>query len=164
VKIYEPLYFWLHPSAPQWVIILVLATVAAATIACAVIDLKSMIIPNVITYPLLLGLLLGAPFLWQDWVTHLVAGLVCAAVFVSASFLKIRGQYAMGMGDAKLYTVAGLLLGLGALPCVIIATLSGTIIGLIQLRGAVDRHLPHGPHIALGILVMIVVGCFGWLA
>lgn len=165
MSVYEPLYFWLHPSdnMPDWLMIAVLAVVCGLVIACAVIDIRSMIIPNAITYPLAGVLALGAPFLWSDWVAHLAAGAICAVLFFALSFIKIRGQYAMGVGDAKLYAVAGLLLGLGVLPCIIIATLSGTVLGLIQLRGQLDRHLPHGPHIALGIVAMVIVGVVGWL-
>lgn len=165
MSVYEPLYFWLHPSPsmPDWLVLLVLAAVCGLVIACAVIDIRSMIIPNAITYPLLGVLLFAAPLLWEDWVAHVAAGFICALLFFCLSFVKIRGQYAMGVGDAKLYAVAGLLLGLGVLPCIIIATLSGTIIGIVQLRGQLDRHLPHGPHIALGIVSMVVVGVIGWL-
>lgn len=134
MSVYEPLYFWLqpNPSVPDWVIILFLGLFCAASIACAVVDARSMIIPNLIVYPMILISLIAAPFLWENWVTHLIAGAVCAVFFTAAAFIKIRGQYAMGMGDAKLYTASGLALGVGALPCVIIATLSGTIIQLLQ--------------------------------
>lgn len=134
MSVYEPLYFWLqpNPSIPGWVIILFLSLFCAAAIACAVIDARSMIIPNAIVYPMILVSLVTMPFLWENWVTHLIAGVVCAVFFTAAAFIKIRGQYAMGMGDAKLYTASGLALGLGALPCVIIATLSGSIIQLLQ--------------------------------
>lgn len=165
MSVYEPLYFWMQPNpgVPSWVVILFMAAVIMASIACGVIDFKSMIIPNLITYPMILISLVAAPLLWENWQLHIIAGVLCALVFVSASFIKIRGQYAMGMGDAKLYTAAGFILGAGALPCIIIATLSGTIAGIVQLRGQLDRHLPHGPHIALGIIVMSLLGLWGFL-
>lgn len=163
MNIYQPLYFWLHPAVPEWLMLSLLAVVVVLVVICSIIDIRSMIIPNFITYPLGAVLLVAAPFLWNDWGAHLLAGLICAVIFFALSFVTIRGQYAMGVGDAKLYAIAGLLLGLGVLPGIIIATLSGTIIGLIQLRGQLDRHLPHGPHIAFGIIVMIIVGIVGWL-
>jgi Flp pilus assembly protein protease CpaA len=166
VDVYKPLYFWLHPAASvsDWLIIALMALVVVASIVCAVTDLRSMIIPNVITYPLIAIFLIAAPFLWQDWITHLVAGATCAILFGGAAFIKIRGQYAMGMGDVKLYTVAGLVLGLGALPCVVVASLTGAVLGIAVLRsGALNKQIPHGPHIAFGIVLMVAVGLMGWL-
>jgi len=166
MSIYSPLYHWMHikHGTPDWVAFAFMGLLAIAALYCAWVDLEKMIIPNKVTYPLLVLFLIAAPFLWQDWSTHLVTGAVVGILLFLLSSIKIRGQYAMGMGDVKLYAVSALAFGLGILPCIIIATLAGSVAGIfIAIKEGRNAQVPHGPHIALAILVTVGLGIQGVL-
>ena len=68
----------------------------------------------------------------------------------------------MGMGDVKLAGVMGLYLGLSVAPGMLIAFLTGSVVGVaILLRhgaGARKRGVPFAPFLALGGLVALVAG------
>lgn len=161
-----PILHWiqLRPQIPEWVVFAVLGVFAAACIYCAVVDLRERIIPNKATYPMGAASIVLAPILWENWLTHWIVGAIVLAFFFVLANVKVRGQYAMGMGDVKLYAVAGFLLGVGAIPCIVISTLVGTIEGVIVMykRGA-SQHIAHGHHICIGILAMIGFGIQGLL-
>lgn len=75
----------------------------------------------------------------------------------------VRGQAGFGAGDARLYAVAGLWLGLTGLPgCLVYATFSALVSAVIALRlGEVDdmqEPVPFGPHLSLGIWLSYVMG------
>ncbi|MNM92766.1 Type 4 prepilin-like proteins leader peptide-processing enzyme [compost metagenome] len=63
----------------------------------------------------------------------------------------------MGMGDAKLLALCGLVIGLpGTLLALFIACVLGTVVGgAMMLGGTVKRkqHIPFGPWLIIGILV-----------
>lgn len=164
MSVYAPLFHWMHVKngTPDWVAFALMGILGVAALYCAWVDLDRMIIPNKVTYPLLVLFLVSAPLVWQDWITHLICGVSVAVFFFLLANVKVRGQYAMGMGDVKLYAVAGLAFGLGVLPCIIIATLFGTVIGIFLLaKEGRSKQIPHGPHITLAILVMIGIGIQG---
>jgi leader peptidase (prepilin peptidase)/N-methyltransferase len=68
----------------------------------------------------------------------------------------------MGMGDVKLAGVMGLYLGLSVAPALLIAFLSGSVVGVAILvrhgAGARKRGVPFAPFLALGGLVALVAG------
>jgi leader peptidase (prepilin peptidase)/N-methyltransferase len=68
----------------------------------------------------------------------------------------------MGMGDVKLAGVMGLYLGLSVAPALLVAFLSGSIVGVAILvrhgASARKRGVPFAPFLALGGLVALVVG------
>jgi len=155
----------IRPEIPHWVVWVVMAAFAAACIYCAVIDLRERIIPNRITYPMGIISIVLAPVLWSNWTTHLICGFGVGLFFFLLANFKVRGQYAMGMGDVKLYTVAGFALGLGALPCVLISTLVGSIEGIVILvKKGTSTQIAHGHHICIGILIMLALGIQGVIA
>jgi leader peptidase (prepilin peptidase) / N-methyltransferase len=147
-----------HHSAVSIVlsILLILLCVPAA-----VIDLEHRIIPNRITglgvaLALLAGLILdpgGEP-------TRLIAG-AGAGGFLLVAALAYPGG--MGMGDVKLAAMLGLMLGKAVAPALLIALLSGTILGaaIIARKGTQAGRktaIPFGPFLAFGGLVAVFVG------
>ena len=68
----------------------------------------------------------------------------------------------MGMGDVKLAGVMGLYLGLSIAPGLLLAFLSGSVVGIaIMLRhgaGARKKGVPFAPFMALGGLVALLAG------
>jgi leader peptidase (prepilin peptidase)/N-methyltransferase len=75
----------------------------------------------------------------------------------------VRGEAGVGGGDARLFAVTGLWLGLSALPgCLIYASLSALAAAIISLRRGViadsQAPLPFGPHLALGLWLSYTLG------
>ncbi len=131
-------------------------------IALAVIDLRTYLLPDALTIPLLwLGLLVN---LSGGGFTDL-ASAVLGAVFgylslrvVFQVFKWITGKEGMGFGDFKLLALFGAWLGWQMLPLILLlASATGALVGvaLIVLLGR-DRHrpIPFGPFLAAA----------GWLA
>jgi leader peptidase (prepilin peptidase) / N-methyltransferase len=132
----------------------------ACLIALAGIDFDHRILPNKIVYPMAAyGLLATLLVDRDDLVENLIAG-AGAFVFLLAAVLAYpRG---MGMGDVKLGGAMGLYLGLSILPGMLVAFLSGTLVGLaIIAREGVDarkKAVPFGVFLALGGIVAVLAG------
>jgi leader peptidase (prepilin peptidase)/N-methyltransferase len=127
----------------------------------AFIDLDHRIIPNKLT---LLGtglaIVLVGVFQTDDLLEHVIAG---AAGFLFLFVAAIAYPAGMGMGDVKLAGVMGLFLGRNVAPAMLIALLSGTIVGaaIIARKGAKEGRktaVPFGPFLALGSIVALYVG------
>ena len=135
-----------------------------ALIVLAIIDIKTMTLPNLITYPLIfLGITFNA--LSSQSLTSLtesILGAILGYFFIWATnkiYLLITDKNGIGMGDAKLLASIGALLGTPALfPTLLIGSLLGIIGGLIWLKiKKLDRcaAFPFGPYLSLaGILVI----------
>lgn len=150
----------------------VLAHHSAATIAlslclillvvpAALIDLEHRIIPNKITaLGAVLALTIGLALDPGGEPTRLIAA-AAAGGFLLAAALAYPGG--MGMGDVKLAGMMGLFLGSAVAPAVLIALLSGTLVGavIIARKGAREGRktaVPFGPFLALGALVAVFAG------
>jgi leader peptidase (prepilin peptidase)/N-methyltransferase len=127
----------------------------------ALIDLEHRLIPNRLTYPgaifaLVVGLALdpgGEP-------TRLIAGAAAGGFLLMAALAYPGG---MGIGDVKLAGMMGLFLGSAVAPALLVALLSGTVLGAAVLarKGvAVGRKtkIPFGPFLALGAVVAVFAG------
>ncbi|MFO7581576.1 prepilin peptidase [Guyparkeria sp.] len=138
-----------------------------ALLAASIIDLKTQLLPDVFTLPLLwLGLLL--PILLPDY--HLsLQDAVLGAVFgylalwsVYWLFRLITGKEGMGFGDFKLLAALGAWLGWQMLPLVILlSALVGSIVGIAMiLLTSHDRRIPipFGPYLAMAGLVALYLG------
>lgn len=133
-------------------------------IAASGIDLKIMILPDSMMYALLwLGLLasiLGVGMInpTQAIVGAMVGYLSLWSVFWA--FKWITGKEGMGHGDFKLLAALGAWVGaLSLLPVILLAAITGSILGLIQLRRTQESQpFPFGPFIALGGLVEWISG------
>jgi leader peptidase (prepilin peptidase) / N-methyltransferase len=132
----------------------------AALIALAAIDLDHRLLPNAIVYPLAVyGVLATALVDTGDLVEHLIAGAGAFAFLLAAALAYPSG---MGMGDVKLAGAMGLFLGLSILPALLVAFLSGTLVGVgIMVRegaSARKKAVPFGVFLALGGLVGVLAG------
>lgn len=83
--------------------------------------------------------------------------------FVAWAYQKLRGTPGLGMGDAKLFAVAGLWLGLDGLPsCLLFAVITALASAAISLReGSLTsfrQPLPFGSHLALGLWLVWAFG------
>jgi leader peptidase (prepilin peptidase) / N-methyltransferase len=130
-------------------------------IAIAWVDIKSMIIPN------LLNLSLGLCGCWvRVFMLHgalLSVLLQSVAVYIllrliSLLYLKLRGSQGLGGGDVKFLAAATCWIGIATLPwMVLFASLSGLAIAIFLhlFRKKIDVHqrLPFGPHLAVALFV-----------
>ncbi|MGH8190128.1 MAG: prepilin peptidase [Rhodanobacteraceae bacterium] len=134
-------------------------------VAAAGIDFRTQLLPDSMTLPLMwLGLLLALVPLFvplREAVIGAAAGyLALWAVYWIFKFAT--GKEGMGYGDFKLFAAAGAWMGYTALlPVIILAALSGAIIGLVLLRvRGQDRSvpIPFGPFLAAGMWIWLVAG------
>ncbi|TAN06164.1 MAG: prepilin peptidase [Rhodanobacteraceae bacterium] len=134
-------------------------------VAAAGIDFRTQLLPDSLTLPLLwLGLLVSLVPLFattRDAVIGAAIGYL-ALWSVYWLFKLATGKEGMGYGDFKLFAAAGAWLGWTALlPVIIIAALSGAIIGSVMLfaRGQ-DRSVPFafGPFLAIAMWVWLIWG------
>jgi leader peptidase (prepilin peptidase)/N-methyltransferase len=164
-----------------------LATVimASGLVAITFIDIDIWEIPDEISIPgMVIGSLLrpfafGAP--WWDGLAGALIG-ACALALVRWGHAAIRWilrqEYmeGMGLGDLKLLAMIGAFIGVkGLLPCVLVASAAGSIIGVIVLIANRNkpppppptdpdewvppaRAVPFGPFLALGGIAQILFG------
>jgi leader peptidase (prepilin peptidase) / N-methyltransferase len=132
----------------------------AGLIALAGIDLDHKLLPNRIVYPLAVwGVVAVLIAERDDLVEHLVAGAGAFLFLFTAVLAYPRG---MGMGDVKLAGAMGLYLGAAVIPALLVAFLSGSVVGLFILarEGAAARKkaVPFGIFLALGGIVGVLAG------
>jgi leader peptidase (prepilin peptidase)/N-methyltransferase len=131
-------------------------------LALVLIDLRTMLLPDVLTLPLcgaglalaLAGVTLPAP----DAVLGAGIGYATIAGIVHA-YRRLRGRDGMGLGDAKLLAAGGAWVGWQALPLVLLVAALGTLaVVLLHTRGGAARDLavPFGPGLAAGIWLAFV--------
>ncbi|WP_444989088.1 prepilin peptidase [Halomonas mongoliensis] len=134
-------------------------------LAMAVIDLRTQLLPDLLTLPLLwAGLayqLLFQPLLLPSAVIGAMAGYLTLWSFYWA-FKLITGKEGMGYGDFKLLAALGAWMGWQYLPLLLILSAGiGAVIGILvqlalpRLRGA---PMPFGPYLALAGWVALLAG------
>jgi leader peptidase (prepilin peptidase) / N-methyltransferase len=132
----------------------------AALIALAAIDYDHKLLPNKIVYPLAAYGVIATLLVDQDdLVENLIAG---AGAFLFLLVAVIAYPRGMGMGDVKLAGAMGLYLGLSVIPALLVAFLSGSLVGIVILarEGAAGRKkaVPFGVFLALGGIVGVLAG------
>ena len=136
-----------------------------ALIALTVIDLRTQLLPDTITLPLLwLGLLLSIPGIFVKPAASIIGA---AAGYLSLwgvyhVFRLVTGKEGMGYGDFKLLAALGAWFGWQALPLIVLlSSVTGALvgIGLILLRGH-DRNvpIPFGPYLAIAGWIVLMGG------
>ncbi len=131
------------------------------------IDLKHFIIPNSLTFPLMiLGFLKSFdPYLnplFPNYINSLIGGLFGYGIIWSIIFFykQVRKKEGMGLGDAKLLSVIGFWFGWIAIPFVIfissIVALFSVIPSLIKKSKNMSSQIPFGPFLILGCLGFII--------
>lgn len=148
-------------AVPGWVLIVLAIIITGALLYTIKTDLSERIIPNYITYPGIVGSIIAAPLVFEDWQTHYIAGILSTLVFFGLGMVKIRGNFAFGMGDAKLYSWAGFMLGQGVVIVMLVASLLGILVGIpaaISSNEKIrDYKIPHGPQIVVGIIFTAII-------
>ncbi|HDP88532.1 MAG TPA: prepilin peptidase [Thioalkalivibrio sp.] len=130
-------------------------------LALSVIDIRTQLLPDVITLPLLwAGIILNFGGLFTNLESAVLGAIMgyMALWTVYQLFRLLTGKEGMGFGDFKLLAALGAWLGWEYLPLIILlSAVVGAVVGLslIALRGR-DRNIPipFGPYLAGG----------GWIA
>lgn len=135
------------------------------------IDFEHLLLPDVYTLPgaalalACAGLFLNTGGFRERLAPALMGGLVGAGGFwvIHFGYRRLRGVEGLGLGDVKLMLVIGFLLGVDALPFVLLAgTLSALPVSLLYLAGPGGRgartRIPFGPFLCLGAMLWILVG------
>ena len=131
------------------------------------IDLKHFIIPNTLTFPLMvLGFLKSFDpnlnSLFPNYINSLIGGLFGYGIIWSIIFFyrQVRKKEGMGLGDAKLLCLIGFWFGWVAIPFVIfissILALFSVIPSLIKKNKNFSSQIPFGPFLILGCLGFII--------
>ena len=128
-------------------------------------DLRTFLLPNKVTYPLiLLGLFINTvtPYAFCETTEAWIGGLVAysSLYLINQIYRQLRDHDGLGMGDAKLLAALGSWLGIGSLPLILlVASILGIIGGLLWLRHhklSSGHVFPFGPFLAIAGIIEIV--------
>ena len=133
------------------------------------IDLKHFIIPNEITYPLMmLGFLKSFDpnlnlNLFPNFIDSLIGGFLGYIIIWLVIFIykKFRNKEGMGLGDAKLVSVIGFWFGWISIPFVIFFSSAIALIkvipDLIKNKKNLSSEIPFGPYLIVGCLTFLIL-------
>ena len=133
------------------------------------IDLKHFIIPNEITYPLMmLGFLKSFDpnlnlNLFPNFIDSLIGGFFGYVIIWLVIFIykKFRNKEGMGLGDAKLVSVIGFWFGWISIPFVIFFSSAIALIkvipDLIKNKKNLSSEIPFGPYLIVGCLTFLIL-------
>ena len=134
-------------------------------VAAGGVDFRTQLLPDSLTLPLLwLGLLISLVPVFVDSREAVIGASIGYLALWSVYWLfkLATGKEGMGFGDFKLFAAAGAWMGYAALlPVIIIAAVSGAVIGTILLRTrGQDRSVPFafGPFLAIAMWIWLVAG------
>ena len=131
------------------------------------IDLEHFIIPNVLTFPMMIVGFLKSfdpnlPYLFPNYINSLIGGLFGYGVIWSIiNFYKqIRKKEGMGLGDAKLLAVVGFWFGWISIPFVLflssVLALLWVAPDLIKKSKKLTSQIPFGPYIILASILFFI--------
>jgi len=146
---------------------LLLMILAFVFIIIFFIDLKHYIIPNILTFPLMiLGFVKSFDpnlnSLFPNYLNSLIGGIFGYGIIWSIIFFykQIRNKEGMGLGDAKLLAAIGFWFGWISIPFVIfsssIVALILVIPSLLNKSRKFSSQIPFGPFIIIGCILYII--------
>ncbi len=136
-------------------------TLVLLVVPAALIDLEHRIIPNRLTAAgAILALALGTALDPAGEPERLLAAAAAGGFLLLAAIAYPGG---MGIGDVKLAGVMGLFLGRSVAAAIVVALLSGVLVGMVIIarkgaRAGRKTAVPFGPFLALGALVAVFAG------
>jgi len=165
IFIAEAMVVWSALASHGW-LVPVSCAFAWWLLALATIDIRYLLLPDVLTLPLAaLGLLVT---LFEDGTQitdHLLAAGIGYATFVAvrAAYFRWRRIEGLGLGDAKLMAALGAWLGTAGLPSVVLIAAAGGLAFLLLERLAgrrfsAERPLPFGAYLCLGAWLVWLYG------
>ena len=146
---------------------LLLITLSIFFLIIYFIDLKHFIIPNELTYPLMV-LGFGKTFIpnqnyfiFPDYLNSLIGGVAGYTIIwlIIILYKKLRNIEGMGLGDAKLLSVIGFWFGWISIPFVIFfssaVALISVIPDLIKKKKKLSSQIPFGPYLIIGCVIFL---------
>jgi len=148
-------------NAPNFLRFFHAATFTSLMVVCSVIDMRHMIIPDVISIPMICLVPVVAYFhpdldIWSAvWGVLLGGGSLYLVAWV---YWLIRREVGLGLGDVKLLAAIGGWLGYQAImPTVFVGSILGAVWGvslmLISRKGSLKTAIPFGPFLSVGALI-----------
>ena len=134
------------------------------------IDLKHYIIPNALTFPLMIiGFVKSFDpnlniNLFPNYLNSLIGGILGYLVIwlIILFYKKIKDKEGMGLGDAKLLSAIGFWFGWVSVPLIIffssVIALLYVAPTLINKTKSLTTEIPFGPYLIIGTLVYIIFG------
>ena len=128
-------------------------------LVCAGTDALSYRVPNVVTYPAIVGaLVVGLAMPGADIYEVLAGGALAGGVLLLPALLT--GGRGMGMGDVKLVAFAGLALGFANVaPALLFMALGGGLVAAVLLVSGLRSRgepIPYAPFISAGALATLL--------
>jgi len=127
----------------------------------ALIDYDFKLLPNVITLP---GIVIGIALSFVDprvaWLDAVIGAAVGGGLLygVAWTYLKLRDQQGMGMGDVKMIAMIGAFVGWeGALLTIFLGSMFGSVVGLtlMKIKGREWGYaLPFGTFLAIAAVIV----------
>lgn len=134
-------------------------------VTASFIDIDHFLLPDVLTLSGIIIGLVGSFFNPERTILDSFLGVIAGGGFlwaVAYFYFVFRKEEGMGGGDIKLLAWIGAVLGLKAIPFVILtSTIFGSIFGIIlsrKNRNGLKTVIPFGPYLALGALIHIFGG------
>ncbi len=136
------------------------AILAVALALLTAIDLDRRLLPDAIVLPTLAVVLILQIAFYPDHALEWVLAALAAALFFFIPFLIYPAG--MGMGDVKLAAMLGAALGKSVAAAIAVGLLAGGAFALLVIAregvGARKKAIPFGPFLALGGLVVLLLG------
>jgi leader peptidase (prepilin peptidase)/N-methyltransferase len=134
-------------------------------IVCSVIDIREMIIPDVISLPMIAATPLVVYFHPDLTMTSALIGVIIGGgslYLIAWLYWLVRREIGLGFGDVKLLAAIGGWLGFEAvMPSIFFASISGSIVGLallaIRRSATMKMAIPFGPFLAAGAVLHMFV-------
>ena len=132
-----------------------------AVSAISFIAMHKVIIPDFLSGPGVIkqntGYFVLGDISWFDSLIGIIAG-YGSLFLIEVVFKYLTGKEGMGRGDAKLLAMIGAWMGWRPLlPIVMIASLTGAVIGLLAGKGFGVR-IPFGPFLSIGAIIYLFFG------
>lgn len=130
----------------------------ALLLSLALIDVRRHILPNVLVYPGIVGVMIAAPLLPAGgYIEAAIGGVTAFALFAALFFWRPN---AMGAGDVKLAALVGAALGIHVAAGLVIASLLAAVVAIAMLavgRWTRNSRIAYGPYICAGAAVVAVL-------
>ena len=131
------------------------------------IDMKHFIIPNELTFTLMIiGFLKSFDpylnqYLFPNYLDSLIGGVIGYSIiwFIIFAYKKLRNKEGMGLGDAKLLSAIGFWFGWISIPFILFFSSFVALIfaapGLLNKSKNMSSQIPFGPYIILGCVLYL---------
>lgn len=132
-------------------------------VALSVIDQRTGYLPDAITLPLLVLIILTSPFeLFGPWQQTILGTVIGYGAFwlITTVYKQVRDRDGLGLGDAKLLAVGGAVLGPFALPFIVLVAAGAAIIAVALQHGKdgikADMEVRFGPYLSAGTALCLI--------